>query len=240
MMTHRFRDYVVRQGDYLTRIAALQGFDAKAVWMHAENEALRRRRDNPDVLAPGDILRIPDEPRRGGPRFTSGDTRRYRAEVPVVKVQIRLSGVGTAIEGEPWVVEGASRDPIHGTTDATGVVAFEVPVTVTQCVLFLPARRISYPLAIGHLDPIDTESGVAQRLEHLGYLAPPLRAVLERGPLGAAAHRPSIPEPAEDALPRAIEALQRARQIPVTGVADEATLDALAVAHDGGKKEASW
>lgn len=227
------RPYVVRQGDYLTRLAVQHGFDADEVWSHESNRDLRERRPNRDMLAPGDILHLPERDPRAAP-FRSGGTRRYQARVPKVPVRIVLRSGREPIRDEPFVVTGAGRTAIEGTSDGEGVIRFEVPVHVTEVYLRLPRSNAAYPVLVGHMDPLEEESGVRARLEHLGYLSPPLRDVLARGPLGPLAHRrDTIPEPPDDALEQAVRRFQTANGLEATGAVDDATRDALRRAHDG-------
>ena len=38
------RPYVIRQGDYITKLAHQRGFDADAIWNDPKNQSLRERR----------------------------------------------------------------------------------------------------------------------------------------------------------------------------------------------------
>ena len=47
--------YVVKQGDYLAKIARAHGYtDYNALWNAPENQGLRAKRKSPNVLYPGD------------------------------------------------------------------------------------------------------------------------------------------------------------------------------------------
>ena len=50
--------YVVKAGDWLAKIAREHGTTVLAIWNHPENAGHRDRRASPDILYPGDILRI--------------------------------------------------------------------------------------------------------------------------------------------------------------------------------------
>ncbi len=226
------KTYVVKQGDYLTRLAATRGLDPDAVWSLAENRTLRERRQNREMLAPGDVIHFPEQ-LAAGPSVSVGTMNRYKATVPTVHVRVRLQSESRPREGEAFVVDGAGAQPITGTTGADGVVAFDVPISVSQCLLRLPARGAAYPVLVGHLDPHDEPSGIAARLEHLGFLSPDLRSTLAQGLLGVDVNRPTIPEWLEDALGEAIRAFQRQSGLTPTGVADADTVEALRRAHDG-------
>ena len=54
--------YVVKYGDYLTKIASEHGTTWQAIWNHPANAELRAKRGSPDILYPGDVLQIPDQP----------------------------------------------------------------------------------------------------------------------------------------------------------------------------------
>lgn len=203
------RPYVIRQGDYLTRLAFRFGFDADEVWSAPENEALRRARPNREMLAPGDVLSIPDEPREG-PALRVGGNNHYRARVPVVPVKIRLRDGDHPLANEPYRVDGLPRS-ISGQSDGEGQIEFEVPVTSREVQLTLTNRHTVVPVRVGDLDPPSTASGVRQRLDHLGY------------------NRTQAVGPDDDA--RALRMLQRDHDLPETGEIDEATRSALSGAH---------
>jgi hypothetical protein len=50
--------YVVQAGDWLAKIAREHGTTVLAIWNHPENAGHRDRRASPDILYPGDVLRI--------------------------------------------------------------------------------------------------------------------------------------------------------------------------------------
>lgn len=50
--------YVVKSGDWLAKIAEDHGTTVSGIWSHPENAAHRQKRGSPDVLYPGDVLRI--------------------------------------------------------------------------------------------------------------------------------------------------------------------------------------
>ncbi len=52
--------HIVKQGEYLLKIAHEFDFDAVTVWNDAANEELRTLRKNPNILLAGDKLYIPD------------------------------------------------------------------------------------------------------------------------------------------------------------------------------------
>src|SRR5262245_33961554 len=98
--------YVIRPGDYLTRLASTRGFDAKKVWEDPKNDELRKRRPNPEVLAAGDILYVPEEePKRLSLKV--GGQNGFAATIPTVKLHLTLTGSdGKALANTPYWVDG--------------------------------------------------------------------------------------------------------------------------------------
>ncbi len=158
--------YIVRPGDYLTRIAARRGFDAQDVWQHERNASLRERRPNPEVLEAGDILYIPDQepPRKA---LTTGSSNRFSVQLPRVTVDVALTGSdGQPLANARYWVDGEEA----GTTDGEGKVAVEVRPTQSSVSLRVEGSPDVYLLRLAHLDPVSTDAGVRQRLTNLRYL----------------------------------------------------------------------
>ena len=56
------KTHTVQRGETIVDIAMKNGFRTwETVWQHAANDALRKQRQNPHVLAPGDTLFIEAE-----------------------------------------------------------------------------------------------------------------------------------------------------------------------------------
>ena len=56
--------YTVKQGDCLSNIAYRYKVRTMRVWNDPANETLRKKRKNPNILFPGDIIHIPDKETR--------------------------------------------------------------------------------------------------------------------------------------------------------------------------------
>jgi hypothetical protein len=211
------RLYIVRQGDYLERIAHALRFDADTVWNHPRNEDLRATRD-PNVLAPGDALVVPDEPPAPA-AFRVGEVNCFVAETPRVEVRLQLRAAGAPLAGARFVVRGTG-ETVHGATGPDGMVVVDVPTTVSFFSLVLPDLRLEYPVRVGYLDPVDTESGARARLTNLGYYVDPTLNGLQ------------LDEGYEDDFLRfALESFQRAHDIPPSGIIDAATRETLLALH---------
>lgn len=211
------RRYVIRQGDYLTKVAHRLGFEATSVWDHPANAELRARRPEREQLHPGDVLHVP-EPSERGLRLVPGGTLNARARVPEVEIRLALRDrAGAPIANVPFRVEGVSGEPLPGQTDGGGVAAFSVPVHVETCRLVLSTGR-AYVVRVGHMDPASEPSGALKRLVHLGYL-----------PYGDAEDLDT--EDGRDAFRCALRRLQEDAGLEPTGEWNTATEDALVERH---------
>jgi hypothetical protein len=202
------RPHVVVQGEYLSKLAALYGFDPKTVWHDAKNDELRQKRPDPEVLCPGDILYVPEKPQTSLP-ITIGSANTFEGRVPSVKLIARFRDDKGPLANEPYEVP---QYGLKGTTDAQGQIDVEVPVVDHGVEVLLTQRGWSRTFNVGDLDPIEESSGVTSRLRHLGYL-----------------HAVNDPE----AERQAVRLFQTDRGLNVTGIVDAATADALTKAHEG-------
>jgi peptidoglycan hydrolase-like protein with peptidoglycan-binding domain len=217
------RAHVVGRGEDLASIAARLGFDPETVWMHERNRALRERRRDPAVLAPGDVLYVPrgSEAHARGLLVERGATNRYGGALPGVRLRVVLRACGGgALPNEPYRLEGL-RAPRSGVSDGSGVVDEMLPAHVREVRLVVPRLGASTALGLGALDPVELPSGALQRLIQLGYLVP--RAL--SGGVGAPQ------DPPASVLRHAVRRFQREHALPATGELDAVTREALLAAH---------
>jgi hypothetical protein len=167
------RPWVIRQGDFLVQLANTFGFDADTVWQDPSNANLRALRPNANILAPGDVLYIPDLP--GGPppmtNLTVGATNTFVApDPPTMTLTHKFVGTDPAVyASKAYVVQ--ELDQLTGlTTDANGVATFEAPVTLNTATVVFTDTAESFALCLGAMDPINTMSGIFMRLQALGYI----------------------------------------------------------------------
>jgi hypothetical protein len=207
------RKHRVKRGECIEGIAARYGWRPDMLWEHPENEALRERRKNPNVLYAGgdgqapDVVSIP-ELRRREEEVASGQRHRFRRIGVPSRLRLKLG-----VEGEPRAIQryrlwvdsgGADRE---GTTTDSGEIDEWVPPGAKKA--FVQLEDLSLEVMLAHLDPIDTRSGLIQRLANMEYLN-------------------SIAEGEdEDLLQDGVADFQQDQGMEPTGEADAATIDAL-------------
>ncbi|MFT3769479.1 MAG: peptidoglycan-binding domain-containing protein [Minicystis sp.] len=222
-MGAEMRPYVVRQGDYLTKLAFVHGFDVEEVWNDPKNGEIRGLRKDHNILAPGDVVYLPVKEKEGLP-IQKGVTNRYVAKVPKVPVKVRFRSGSERLANAKFTIEGEAT-PNTGTTDGDAQLELSVPAYVSEVCVVFPDLNERYKLLVGHLDPEVERSGVRARLVHLGYMLPSAREFFgyDVGNYGED----------DDAaqVAAAVRAFQRDNNLPITGVVDTDTQAALAAAH---------
>lgn len=206
--------HTVLPGECMSSIALRYGFFAETIWSDPANAQLRARRQNMNVLAPGDVVVIPDKTLRSETRSTGARHRFRRRGVPA-KFRFRLVHGETPRAGVPFrlVVDGRTHE---GVTDSDGVGEIAVAPDARRGRLYIddPETPQEHEVALGHLRPVDCIEGVQARLRNLGFVE-----VEATGEL-------------DDATQAALRAFQSQQGLGVTGQADEATRERLRSRHD--------
>jgi N-acetylmuramoyl-L-alanine amidase len=159
--------YTVQQGDHLSALLEKFGFrELKTIWEHPNNAALKSERKDPHILFPGDEIFIPEKQAKTVSRPT---TKLHKFQVK--KEQLKLKLLLQDVNGQPRALEECKLD-IDGaiTTEKTGgdgTITKEIPLSAKAGRLTLSDLQV--PLLIGHLDPVEKESGQIARLSNLGY-----------------------------------------------------------------------
>ncbi len=203
--------HTVRQGECLSSIGRDYGVPWRKIWEDSNNEGLRSRRRDPNVLYPGDRLYIPE---RGLREEACATEQRHRFRLKGVpgKFRLRLMYNGRPRANEPYTLEIEDLT-FEGETDGDGWLEHRIPPGAYHGQLLLNEGREVYRVNLGHLDPADTDEGVQQRLYNLGYYAGAIDGIV--GPKTRAA----------------LQMFQAAAELEVTGEIDEPTRDALVDAH---------
>ena len=200
-------NYQVKQGDCIFSIAFEKGFFADTIWNHPNNAELKKKREDPNVLMPGDIVFVPDkqlkevsEPTDQVHKFKCKNTPK------IFRLQIVRLGIPVKDMDYKINIDGVEK---QDKTDGEGWIKPE-PIAPNAKVAKLElADGSKYEFNLGHLDPIDEVTGIQGRLYGLGYYKGAIN-----GQLNAETKK-------------ALEVFQRSNKLPVTGAADEQTKNLL-------------
>lgn len=179
------KTYVVKQGDYLARIADSNGLSIEDIWDDPQNKELSERRQNHNLLLPGeDVLILPPSTRKP-PSMTAGQSNSYTGPSTKVRVNVTFCDLDETMIGEECEVAGLG-EPYTDTTDESGRLVLEINTRTEQVLVTFAARGVAFRVLPGYLlpllenndEPLDNHSGAQQRLANLGYTLPRPRGAL--------------------------------------------------------------
>lgn len=169
-------NYTVKQGDHLSKIAKAFGFsDYHTIWDHPENADLKKKRQNPNVLLPGDTVFIPDRQVRQESRSTD-QAHRFTARGRTLKLRVTLEDLYEKPIAGARCVLSLEGDIRRFTTDEAGRFEQVIDPEVRTAYLSIlddqtPYHDAQIAIKIGDLDPVEAMSGQIGRLNNLGYFA---------------------------------------------------------------------
>lgn len=168
--------HTVEQGEHLGLIAKRYGFASyTTIWNHDNNMNIRNLRQNPNILLPGDQVFIPDKIAKKA-ELGSGKSTRFKVVQDKVLLRLKLD----ELFGHPLAnVECEVRvdgKTIKKTTDDNAIVEVEVTAAAQEAQLVVKEAEsrledVVIPIKIGHLDPVEEQTGQIARLNNLGYFA---------------------------------------------------------------------
>ena len=173
--------HTVVQGEHLSGIAKTYGFSSyKPIWNHPQNASLKKERQNPNVIFPGDQVFIPDQRSKQEVRST-GKTYRFLVKTEKLKLRLVLEDLYEKPIDNAKCELRVESETFLLTTDGKGKIETDILPTARTAVLTVkdprtPINEIVIPIHIGDMDPVDKESGQKARLNNLGYFAGPLEA----------------------------------------------------------------
>lgn len=206
-------NYVVKRGECIESIALAHGYLPDTLWNHPDNAQLKRERKDPSLLLPGDRVQVPD-PRPKQESAADGSRHRFRRKGLPSKLSVRILRDGQPRRNEPYTLNIDGKLS-RGKTDGDGVVAVPVPPDAQRGKLVVgqdePDQQ-TFDLRLSGLDPLESVTGIQQRLENLGYPCPATGAL-------------------DDPTRSALADFQRACDLEATGEPDRKTRDRLGQEH---------
>ncbi len=197
--------YRATSTDCLSSIAGEYGFYWETIWSASENTELRQSRPNPNVLAEGDIVFIP-ELTKGEESAATECKHSFRKKDQTLLI-LRLLRGESPVASAGYELEIDGKVSI-GNTDGDGLLEHVIPATAIRGVLKLDDSEDELTLEFGALDPVEEISGIQGRLDNLGF------DCLLTNELNAETRT-------------ALQLFQEMYEITVTGEPDDATKDKL-------------
>ena len=165
----------VVQGEHVPGLAWSYGFtDYNTIWNHPNNAALKSKRENPNVLHPGDSLYIPDR-QEGEYQRPTDQRHKFVLKQTTLKLRLKLLDQYEKPIANASCVLTVDSDSRKVTTGGDGKIEVEIPFSAQQSVLVIedveqsPYHGATIAIKIGNLDPVNEVSGQQGRLYNLGY-----------------------------------------------------------------------
>ena len=165
------RRHTIAAGETFATLAAEHGFARGAqIYDHPDNTALREQRDNPDVLAVGDVVAVPD-PAPRSVEIRVGAAHRFRVVRPRHHLRLQPMGCrGEPLDGRNYVLE---LETIRFEGVVQGRIEHCVPLGTRRGRLEICGTdeepALVWALEVGHLEPAETAAGLQARLNNLGF-----------------------------------------------------------------------
>jgi LysM repeat protein len=170
--------HVVAQGEHLSLIAEKHGFhNYQTVWDDPANADLKSKRQNPNVLYPGDQLTIPDKTDHSESRPTDA-RHKFKAKATPLRLQLFIKDCSSTPVINTNCRLDVATDSQQLATDGSGKVSVPIPNDTQKSRVVIQTDQIvetNFDVSVGELDPIDTVTGQIGRLNNLGYDAGPVR-----------------------------------------------------------------
>jgi len=161
-------EYKVKQGDCIESIAHKFGHLWKTLWDDSKNADLRKKRKEPNVLLPGDIVFVPEK----RPKDESGQTdqrHRFRKKIAASMLKMVLIDENDEPRSNESYILIVDDEIISGITKEDGSLKHFIKPNAKNGKLILGEEQDEYILDLGCIDPITVISGVKARLNNLGF-----------------------------------------------------------------------
>jgi hypothetical protein len=207
--------HVVAEGDCLSSIAEKYGWFWQTLWNHADNQALRDSRQNPNVLLAGDKVVIPDKREKDESCVTTMVHKFRLKGVPCRFVLRLLDEEDLPREGVSYTLEVEGKKK-RGVTGEDGLISEIISPHAKTATLTVhdpddPEADEKHEFDLGNLPPVSDPEGVEARLRNLGF--------------------ESWASDEDDWVTAALQEFQKRHGLAATGKADDATRDALLRIH---------
>lgn len=212
--------YTVVKGDCFENIAKRFGFgDYKVLYNHPQNADLKRKRPQPNLLAVGDKVFIPDK-NLGEESCATEKQHTFQILAKKVKLRVVVKDSKGNFFGDKKYELSFGTKLLKGSTDGRGFIEQEIPADITRALLKVftddPKLKVmTWHLAVGSLGPVEVDYGINGRLKNLGFYSGSVDANV-----------------ADKKTKDSVEVYQKKNGMTVNGNVDDALRNKLRDSHD--------
>lgn len=214
--------HTVQLGECMGSLAKRYGFsDYKALYDHGSNATLKSQRPNPNVLAEGDTVTIPDKTAKTQSVATGAQHKFVLKRLKTLLRIVVRDDAGTALSGKKYRLTIDGGEPLEGTTAGDGKIEHPMGADARRAELELWLKEgegidgYLFRLELGALEHESSTRGCQARLINLGF---------DCGGMGG-----TVDDPTRDAL----RGFQKKNGLTESGNLDAATRTKLRQLHEG-------
>ena len=161
--------HVVRQGESILSLSKKYGIPVNKIWEHPDNSGLRGMGRKENILFPRDRVQIPERELKQI-NVSSDQRHRFRSTGHTSELRLHFLKDGESRARMPYVLS-IDGTYYRGNLDDDGSLEVRVPVDATLGRISLGEGEDleHFDVRIGHLDPVEEEQGMQERLYNLGY-----------------------------------------------------------------------
>lgn len=215
--------HTVQPGDCMGSLAKRNGFgDYRALYDHGPNATLKSNRPNPNVLAEGDVVTIPDRASRRAEVAAGAEHRFVLKRLKTVLRIVVQDEAGTALSGKTYRLTVDGGEPFEGSTPGDGKIEHPIQADARTAELELWLKEgegldgFLFRVDLGSLEHESSNRGCQVRLLNLGF---------DCGGTGG-----TVDDRTQDAL----RGFQKKNGLTESGNLDAATRTKLRQLHEGG------
>lgn len=161
------KKHIVRQGDDMQSIAYENRMWWETIWHHSDNAELKRKRENPNLLLPGDVVCIPERQKKNEQVCTEQKHCFVRKGVPA-KLRLKLLEDNKPRANESYTLNIDGK-LFSGNTDQEGRIEVSILPNAKRGKLLLGEDQDEYVFELGSVDPLNETPGIQQRLSNLSF-----------------------------------------------------------------------
>jgi putative peptidoglycan binding protein len=162
----------------MSSLAAEKGLFVAQIFEHPANATLSTVRGGPNILLPGDRLTIPPFALKDVDRPTE-QLNKFVLQGDLVFLRIRVMDRDQPLALKPFTLRVAGAT-INDTTGVDGTIQAQISPTATAGFLRVGSGDdlFQMTLKLGSLNPVESNTGVQQRLQNLGFDCGPIDGII--------------------------------------------------------------
>jgi hypothetical protein len=162
----------IKSGECISSIAVREGIKWKEIWEHPDNDTLKRTREHPNILLPGDKVTVPKKKQK---QASKKDQKRHRMRMKGVPgiLRLRFTKYGQPRKGDAYRLDVDAWFRQSGKLDDDGSFEAKIWPGAGTATLRLGKDQDNliekFEYRLGWIAPANEPRGIQTRLWNLNY-----------------------------------------------------------------------